>query len=213
MKKKLENFGFRRAVLGVADAFIVVVSSLITNFILSFSDKDVSRADMLISFVLCSVTCCGCLFIFGAYDKLWRFFHKRDYVSCLYGVASGFFFSGVFIYIIRETVNIGFLCLHAAITLLGVCLFRLTFKRMFVTIQAFPVSSKKRTMIVGGGQTCRLILTEIANAKKDPYGYDRMASEYEPVCIIDDDRNKIGSEINGITVVGSTSEIIKYVDQ
>ncbi len=214
MKKALGTFGFRRIILGFADAFIVIASSLITNFILSFSGRDISRTDILISIGVCSVTCCGCLMIFGAYNKLWRFFHKRDYLSCLYGVVSGFFFAEAFVYIIKKFIDIRFMCLHALITLIGVCLFRFMFRQTFVTLHQYSSQSgKKRTMIVGGGQTCRMILTEIANSQKNNSNHSKMAAEYEPVCIIDDDRSKIGTEINGVMVVGTTNEIIKYVDQ
>lgn len=214
MKKTLEKFSFRRVILGFADAFIVIAASLFTNLILSFRGRDISHSDLLICFVVGSVTCCGCLLIFGAYNKLWRFFNKRDYLSCVYGVLSGFFFAGTFNYIIRKSLNLRFLLLHAFITLIGVCLFRVLFKQTFVTFNAItPVNGSKRTMIVGGGQTCRMILTEIANSKKYIGDQEKIAAGYEPVCIIDDDRSKIGTEINGVTVVGSTHEIIKFVDQ
>ena len=133
MKKVLEKFSFRRVVLAFADAFIVIAAALITNFILSFSGKEVSRSDLLMSFVVSSVTCCGALFIFGAYSKLWRFFHKRDYLSCFYGVVCGFIVSGGFVYIIRNDLPVTFVCVHGLLTLVGVCLFRLLFKESFVT--------------------------------------------------------------------------------
>ena len=82
MKNIIGKFGFRRVVLAFADAFIVIAAALIANFILSFFGEDISREDMLMSFAVASVTCCGCLLIFGAYSKLWRFFNKRDYLSC-----------------------------------------------------------------------------------------------------------------------------------
>ena len=214
MKKVLEKFSFRRVVLAFADAFIVIAAALITNFILSFSGKEVSRSDLLMSFVVSSVTCCGALFIFGAYSKLWRFFHKRDYLSCFYGVVCGFIVSGGFVYIIRNDLPVTFVCVHGLLTLVGVCLFRLLFKESFVTFTKTGCKSdRKRTMIVGGGQTCRMILTEIENAKKTVNTDDKLCTVYEPVCIIDDDRSKIGSEIQGVTVVGTTSEIIKFADQ
>ena len=214
MKKVLEKFSFRRVVLAFADAFIVIAAALITNFILSFSGKEVSRSDLLMSFVVSSVTCCGALFIFGAYSKLWRFFHKRDYLSCFYGVVCGFIISGGFVYIIRNDLPVTFVCVHGLLTLVGVCLFRLLFKESFVTFTKTGCKSdRKRTMIVGGGQTCRMILTEIENAKKTVNTDDKLCTVYEPVCIIDDDRSKIGSEIQGVTVVGTTSEIIKFADQ
>ncbi|MCR4795503.1 MAG: polysaccharide biosynthesis protein [Ruminococcus sp.] len=214
MKNLLEKFSFRRVILAFADAFIVVASALITNFILSFFEQDISRPDMLISFVVGSVTCCGSLLIFGAYSKLWRFFHKRDYLSCAYGVMCGYIVASIFVYIIRNNVNITYATVHCIITLIGVCLFRILFKKTFVTFaNSVTESGKKRTMIVGGGQTCRMILTEIKNATLSSYTDDKISAEYDPVCIIDDDRSKIGTEINGVTVVGTTNEIIKFVDQ
>lgn len=214
MKNLLEKFSFRRVILAFADAFIVVASALITNFILSFFEQDISRPDMLMSFVVGSVTCCGSLLIFGAYSKLWRFFHKRDYLSCAYGVMCGYIVASIFVYIIRNNVNITYATVHCIITLIGVCLFRILFKKTFVTFaNSVTESGKKRTMIVGGGQTCRMILTEIKNATLSSYTDDKISAEYDPVCIIDDDRSKIGTEINGVTVVGTTNEIIKFVDQ
>ncbi len=214
MKKIIGNFSFRRVVLAFADAFIVIAAALIANFILSFFGRDISRSDMLMSFVIGSVTCCGCLLIFGAYNKLWRFFNRRDYLSCLYGVVFGFIAAGSFVYIIRNEIALSYVCLHALLTLIGVCLFRYLFKESFVTFSRInSEEGRKRTMIVGGGQTCRMILTEIENARKSPYEGDKVSAEYEPVCIIDDDRSKIGTEIQGVTVVGTTSEIIKFADQ
>ena len=214
MKNLLEKFSFRRVILAFADAFIVIASALITNFILSFFEQDISRPDMLMSFVVGSVTCCGSLLIFGAYSKLWRFFHKRDYLSCAYGVMCGYIVASIFVYIIRNNINITYATVHCIITLIGVCLFRILFKKTFVTFaNSVTESGKKRTMIVGGGQTCRMILTEIKNATLSSYTDDKISAEYDPVCIIDDDRSKIGTEINGVTVVGTTNEIIKFVDQ
>ncbi|WP_303790350.1 nucleoside-diphosphate sugar epimerase/dehydratase [Ruminococcus flavefaciens] len=214
MKKALEKFSVRRIILAFADVFIIISSALTANFVLSFFNADVSRSDTLISFVVCSLTCCGALFIFGAYSKLWRFFNKRDYLSCINGVVFGFLAAGIIVYIIRKDVPATFLAVQAAFALVGVCLFRFLFKETFVTFSKSRTDgSRKRTMIVGGGQTCRMILTEIENAQRSPYEDNKASAVYDPVCIIDDDRNKIGTEINGVTVVGTTNDIHKFVDQ
>lgn len=214
MKKALEKFSIRRIILAFADVFIIISSALTANFVLSFFNADVSRSDTLISFVVCSLTCCGALFIFGAYSKLWRFFNKRDYLSCINGVVFGFLAAGIIVYIIRKDVPATFLAVQAAFALVGVCLFRFLFKETFVTFSKSRTDgSRKRTMIVGGGQTCRMILTEIENAQRSPYEDNKASAMYDPVCIIDDDRNKIGTEINGVTVVGTTNDIHKFVDQ
>ncbi len=214
MKKMLEKFSFRRTVLVLADAFIVVSSSLITNFILSFSGREISSSGLLISFMVGILSCCGGLFIFSAYSKLWRFFNRRDYLSCLYGVIVGFIASGIFVYMAKKEIPLTFMCIHCLLTIAGVCMFRLLFREAFVTIKSAATDeSRKRTMIVGGGQTCKMILTEIHNARRTVSDTPNPSAQYEPVCIIDDDRSKIGSEIQGVTVVGTTNEIIKFVDQ
>ena len=69
----------------------------------------------------------------------------------------------------------------------------------------------KRTLIVGAGQACATILTEIFNAKHSPYEKDKISAEYDPVCIVDDNRRFIGREISGIRVVGMTYEIPSIV--
>jgi len=213
LKKIVEKFSFRRAILVLADAFIVVAAALIANFVLSFFGAEMSRSDLLASFVIGVITCCGNLMIFGAYNKLWRFFNKRDYLSCVYGVTAGAATAAIILYIVRGEIHLAYTLLHAAVILIGVCLFRLLFKETFVTFsEAGHSSNVKRTMIVGGGQTCRMILTEINNSKCTHNTDDKAPAAYDPVCIIDDDRSKIGSEICGVTVVGTTNEIIKFAD-
>ena len=71
----------------------------------------------------------------------------------------------------------------------------------------------KRTLIVGAGQACNTILTEIINAKDSNNETDKVAAEYDPVCIVDDDRRIIGREIRGVRVVGMTYEIPTIVSK
>ena len=59
------------------------------------------------------------------------------------------------------------------------------------------VENRKKTLIVGAGETCKIILGEMEGD----------FSAYEPVCILDDDSNKISRRINNIPVYGNT-EII-----
>ena len=66
---------------------------------------------------------------------------------------------------------------------------------------------RKRTLIVGAGQACRMLLTEIFNAVSSSFEDDKISAAYEPVCIVDDNRMVIGREIQGVKVVGMTYEI------
>ena len=71
----------------------------------------------------------------------------------------------------------------------------------------------KRTMIIGGGVAGQMLLNEIFNAQKSPYTEDKYSATFNPVCIIDNDPKKIGTEIMGVKVVGREDEIVKYAKE
>ena len=71
----------------------------------------------------------------------------------------------------------------------------------------------KRTMLIGAGQACRLLLTEIRNAQESPYAEDKSTAIFDPVCIIDDDRARIGHNIDNVQIVGTTAEIQKFAEE
>ncbi len=62
---------------------------------------------------------------------------------------------------------------------------------------------RKRTLIVGAGYTAHTILEELS----------RQASVYDPVCMVDDDPDKLGRIINDVPVVGTTSQIVMVVQK
>ena len=49
MKELVQKFRFRKIILAIADAFIVVVAALISNFVLSLWNHGVSQHIMVIS--------------------------------------------------------------------------------------------------------------------------------------------------------------------
>lgn len=62
---------------------------------------------------------------------------------------------------------------------------------------------RKRVMIVGGGEAGTMLIKELKNSDK---------SKAEPVCIIDDDRAKIGKYISGVPVKGSRDDIERLAE-
>ncbi|MBO7061366.1 MAG: polysaccharide biosynthesis protein [Fibrobacter sp.] len=92
-------------------------------------------------------------------------------------------------------------------------MFRYIFKRAFVSLVATgaKAAENKRTMIIGAGNAAKMLLDEIANNKVDAREGHVSTDAYkiEPVCLIDDDRQKLGTTLNGVVVAGSTSDIPK----
>lgn len=68
-----------------------------------------------------------------------------------------------------------------------------------------------RTMIIGGGQACKMLVSEIHSSQNENAYDGKTTAQYEPVCIIDDDRKKIGSKIEGVEIVGTTYEIPRII--
>ena len=66
-------------------------------------------------------------------------------------------------------------------------------------------SGLKNTMIVGAGYAGRLLITEIWNNKAN--------FKNKICCVIDDDKNKIGSYIKNIPIVGNRKTIAKNVEK
>ena len=180
MKKLIQKFRYRKMILAVADAFIVVISALLANFLLSNLGKGLGVSDLRISMAV-SVCCCGaCLMLAGAYNKLWRYFNVKDYLSCVYGVVAGDTAACLLVYIIRGDVPVTYAVLHGGIIVIGICLFRYIFKQTFIELTACGTVND---------------------------------ASYDPVCIIDDDTAKIGTAVQGVPVVGTTDELLKYTAQ
>ena len=95
------NFRVRKRILALADAFIVVVAGLFSNFFLFSSIDRISKTDLLAMFFLSVLMCFGSLLFFGAYNKLWRYLNRSDYLSCVKGVVVGIIATQAFFFIAK----------------------------------------------------------------------------------------------------------------
>lgn len=137
--------------------------------------------------------------IFKLYDKLWRYARIEDFF--LAGICSlcanvlFLFITSIF------TTNLGartYLLLAMFSTFFTLVL-RLMY-RLNKALESKITSSvpKQRMLIVGAGEAASGVLKELSKSPDN---------EYIPICIIDDDRDKIGRTIAGVKVLGSTYEI------
>lgn len=215
MKNVFTKFQYRKAALAVVDAFIVVISGVLSNYGLIALHDGLTPKQMFSSICVSVMTCFGGLLLCGAYNKLWRYFNLKDYLSCVCGTLIGIAVSCVITFIFSGEVQFSYACLHTIHIIVGICLFRFLFKRTFIDLTDVGRSEAKhkRTMVIGGGQACKTLLKEIINAKNSPYTEDKSITVFEPVCIIDDDHSKIGTKIYDTQIVGTTAEIEKYIHQ
>lgn len=213
MREQLKKFRYRKIALAVADGFIIIISALIADFFLILTGNGLTRGSLTVSIIIGTISCLAALALHGAYNKLWRYFNKEDYLSCVFGVTAGIAVSYIFTYTARGYIPVVYTLLHCLTAIIGICLFRFVFKTTFIdlTNASYSDSQCKRTMIIGGGQACRMILREIENAKKSPVSEGKSSAIFRPVCIIDDNPKLIGTEVNNVEIVGNTHEIRKYI--
>lgn len=208
------NFRLRKRLLALADAFIVVVAGLIANYPLPLFADRIGRPDLFNIFAVSVVCCFAGLMLFGAYNKLWRYFSKRDYLSCVKGCVCGMLVAYVLIYLTTKEVYVAFFVMHVLFTVAGVCIFRYTFRDAFMTLvkTGMDDAKRRRCLIIGAGNATRMILREIRKAKDEntkKEGINNSVQLINPVCIVDDDRGLIGKEIEGVLVAGGTDDIPK----
>ena len=88
-------FRIRKRILALADAFIVVVAGLFANYLLPLYAEPIGRADLFAIFFLSVFMCFSGLLFFGAYNKLWRYLNRYDFLSCVKGVFVGIKFKTI----------------------------------------------------------------------------------------------------------------------
>lgn len=213
-RELLTSFRLRKRVLALADGFIVGVAGLVTNFPLPLFAERIDRPDLFVLFVVSIFCCFSCLLLFGAYNKLWRYFGKHDYFNCVKGVFLGIGIATFIVYIINGELFWEFALLHAIIAAGGICQFRFMFKDTFVTLveTGHKEAEIKRTMIIGAGDACRILLKEITRSR-NAQGNNPSYTTHKilPICIVDDDREKLGKVIGDVVVAGGTKDIPEIV--
>lgn len=145
--------------------------------------------------------------LFKMYDKIWRYADIEDffYAGLSSVCASLLFFIVTSLMSIvvpgQQLMNLG-IRIYVLVTLIATFLmfvFRFIY-RVNVIMEHKNINSnlKRKALLVGAGEASALVLKELSKYADN---------EYIPICMVDDDREKIGRRIAGVKVVGSTYEI------
>ena len=147
MKRK---FNYRKVVLLFADIFIIIVSGLLLNYVLSLVGwiaPETSRT-LLLFMSVNILTCELALVVCGAYTRLWRYFNIKDYIICGLAVAGGFAMSYGLLMLLGMRPRKILWGLFFIVAVLGILLFRYLFKRTFIDLTGVGYrENAKRTLI------------------------------------------------------------------
>ena len=90
---KMRKLNARKILLALADVFIIVIGTIITNQIFGVFAPAYSQPFKGLLYIMGAdaVMCLLVQYAIGTYSKAWRYFRIRDYVSCSIGVFIGQF--------------------------------------------------------------------------------------------------------------------------
>ncbi len=155
-------------------------------------------------FLIENVCFASVFLLFRLYNKLWRYADIEDFfyagiasltanlvfmiITMLTGLAMADFNFGSRVYIT-----------FALMSTLYVMMFRIIYRlNKILERRNLARKASKRLLIIGAGESALSVLSELA---KSP------GNEYIPVCIVDDNKEKLHRRICGVEVVGTTYEI------
>ncbi len=156
---------------------------------------------------------------FKVFKVVWRYARGRDYLRIVGACACATIVFSILDQLIgliniEGTQNVGNgpikQVIYPAYIMLGffstvsIILCRMIYEFIYAKQRdKLEITQRKRTMIIGAGYTASAILDELS----------RQDSIYNPICLIDDDPDKLGRIINDVEVVGNTKEIATCVQK
>ena len=198
----LKNLGQRKLMLMGIDLLVLVAACVISYFMVVFTAHIPMTTKGVFwnasVFIVCNMLS---LVAWGTYNKVWRYADIVDLIYCVFSVPSGTVISGVILIVAQQLETVMYPIIAGGISVLAVIGARFLYLYLVDTSDArMNKASKQRSMIIGGGQACQSILREMMSIP---------GCAYTPVCVVDDDKEKIGRSIHGINVYGPTDEIPK----
>lgn len=201
----------RTILLGMADFMAIVGSGLFTYFVIQFLAQ-FEHADFTISIYprnsilntcILSICCVFGLWSCKVYKNIWRYASIKDFMNCIVGMVIG----TVLFYVIRFAFRIissdVFTFMSMIFSIFSIITLRVLYFCAYNKISSSYTQKKSRTLIVGGGDACHRIISEMKNAE----------SKYKPIAIVDDDPEKLNRKLHDINIVGDISSIPSIVEK
>lgn len=204
LNSKLQSFliKYRRYVPIIIDTFIALLSYFIP-FVISKQDTfEIFMETGLIYTVVFVET----YYVMKVYKNMWRFSGVEDFLRCLNAsvVANVLFY--VISKLIEFSISLRIYSFAFLISSFSAISVRIICRAIFIIVNSKESKYKinKSTMIIGAGQATAAMLNRIKSTNHNHYMIR---------CILDDDKSKIGRDINFIPVVGDTSKIMEMVEK
>ena len=189
----------RILMLLILDIIILALSSFLALALrFDFINIPVKYINTISNYFIIDVVILVLIFIlFRLYLSIWSYASITELISIAFACTSYTIIEFTYKYLFDIKLPRSYYLIKFLLLIIFVSGVRYAY-RILRTIRGFSSKGNINTMIVGAGDAGRLLITEIYN---NPTNFGNRVA-----CVIDDNRNKIGSYIRGIPVVGNCKE-------
>ncbi len=201
--------------LFIRRTFLIILDILLINFVcflailvrfdLRIAKVDLEYSEAIVSYALThTVITLAIFFVFRLYHSLWKYASIEEMINVVLActVSSAVQYFGM--NMLGHHMPRSYYPLNLILLICAVGGTRFLYRALRIMNNRYHADSKKRIMIIGAGQASHVIIKEI------------QGSEYlegKVICAIDDNKQKYGSYIQGVKIVGNRYDIISCADR
>ena len=143
--------------------------------------------------------------LFNLYNSLWEFAGYNELVRIGCASVASALVNFVLMMVIEDSrMPLSFPIVYSMLLAAGTGTLRLIYRALRRKRSGRSPAETKRTLLIGGGQAGAMVLREFRYSAH---------SENKVVCVIDDDRSKWGSFIQGVKIVGGKESIVSAAEK
>ncbi|MDY2734355.1 polysaccharide biosynthesis protein [Intestinibacter sp.] len=192
----------RQVILACFDFMICVCSFIFTLNLLDMNTSSYYLIPVFIYAIINEIA----IFKFRCYDSLWKCGGEKEVASIFLACFVAFIPAYISIRLAGFKFSAVFYIFNLAMVITAMIFLRVvyrTMRRVLMQINLIQnASNSKKVLIVGAGRAGNMILREL---------FENPELKKVPVGVVDDDRNKIGKQVFGVPVLGTTEDISNIV--
>ena len=197
MNRKLKVF-----LLMIIDIVVFTASWILASLLIKYPVGDVFVKYYYLYCAAC-ILFIGIGFAVGMYNHLWRYAGVGETIRVLLLVCIVTIMNCFIAGLTNRVLSLSWAFTASFICAVGIVAsrFSLVIVRHFLFKKRIRDHKKSpKTIIIGGGEAGSHLVKEIMSSDK---------IDLIPVCILDDDPNKLGQTVNGVKVVGEIKDVVK----
>lgn len=188
------------AVMALASLFAIALR-------FDFMKMPVQYLEMVFKYIVVDmVVMISVFFLYNLYTSVWKYASVIELINIILACCTTEIINFIYKKIFSVPIPVNYYILRFLLLVFMITSVRFSFRILRTIIMKISSRKKKHnTMIIGGGDAARLLIDEIIRNQND--------FNAKIACIIDDNKEKIGTYIRGIQIVGNRKKIKWAVDK